>query len=40
LKAEASAIVLADFFRVDTVFLRRPYVLVYMELASRRSSCA
>ncbi len=36
LKAQASAIVVSDFFSVDSVFLRRFYVLLYMELASRR----
>ncbi|MEO8745869.1 MAG: integrase, partial [Candidatus Dormiibacterota bacterium] len=35
LKAQASAIVLSDFFSVDTVFLRRLYVLLYMELTRR-----
>ncbi len=36
LKAQASAIVVSDFFSVDTVFLRRLYVRVYMELTTRR----
>ncbi len=36
LRAKASAIVLTDFLSVETVFLKRFYVLLYMELATRR----
>jgi hypothetical protein len=36
LAAHAQTLVAADFFSVDTVFFKRLYVLIYMQLATRR----
>jgi putative transposase len=36
LRAQASAILVSDFFSLENVFLKRLYVLLYLELESRR----
>jgi putative transposase len=36
LTAQAYAVVSGDFFTVDTVFLKRIYVLFFLEVATRR----
>ena len=36
LQAHGRAILACDYFTVDTVFLKRPYILFFLELASRR----
>jgi hypothetical protein len=38
LAQQASSIVARDFFTVETIWLRRIYVLVFIELATRRAS--
>jgi putative transposase len=40
LRAQAAEIIACDFFCVDTVLLRRLYVLVYIDLVTRRATLA
>jgi hypothetical protein len=40
LRAQASGIIACDFLAVDTVLLRRLYMVVFVELATRRASIA
>ncbi len=40
LRAQAASIVACDFFTVETAFLRRYYVLFFIELSSRRGHLA
>ena len=39
LRAHGEAILACDFFSVDTVWLRRLYVLVFISIGSRRIEC-
>jgi len=36
LRAHATTMLTCDFFTVDTVLLRRPYVLLFIEIDTRR----
>jgi putative transposase len=40
LRGQAKPVVAVDFFRVDTVWLQRLYVLFFIEAGSRRVHCA